>query len=192
MPATCGDFQYSEITYHDLSATTDLSNFILEIVDKTLDCTHVLYNSAYVAAQGDEMQSMHRDMHKNLDGLRALTLFHAENYDLAANDGTDTIILPGSKVGLPEPWDPVMIHVRRGISLSFIPPSFMLVELCPFRCRLIPAAKLDSWSFPTFRSHINLRKGSMSHFGHSRSTPRSLPSRVAQGRSAIRMPRICA
>ena len=57
---------------------------------------------------------MHRDMHKILVGLRALTVFYAENYDLDANDGTDTIILPGSRAGLPQPWDPVPIDLHRG------------------------------------------------------------------------------
>ena len=33
LPGTRGDIQYSEITYHNVPATTDLSNFILEIVN---------------------------------------------------------------------------------------------------------------------------------------------------------------
>ena len=43
-----------------------------------------------------------------------MTLFYAENYDLDANDGTDRIILPGSRAGLPQLWDPVPIDLRRG------------------------------------------------------------------------------
>ena len=113
LPATRGNIQYSDITYHDLPTTTDLSNFILEIVNKALDCKHVLYNSAHVATQGHERQSVHRNMHKILGGLCALTVFYAENYDLNANDGTDTIVLPGSRAGLPHPWDPVPIDLRR-------------------------------------------------------------------------------
>ena len=54
LPATWGDIWSLEIVYHDLPATTDLSNFILEIVNKALDCKNILYNSAHVAAQGHE------------------------------------------------------------------------------------------------------------------------------------------
>ena len=71
-------------------------------------------------------------------------------------------------------------------------PHSLLVELCPFRCSPIPGAKGDSWALPTSPSRIHLRRGSMSHFGHSRSTPRSPPSRVVQWRSAVRIPRTSA
>ena len=114
LPRTRGDIQYSEIMYHDVPSTTNLSNFILEIINKALDSKHVLYNFAHVAAQGHERQSVHRDMHKIPGGLRMLTVFYAENYDVDANDGINTSILPGSKAGLPQPWDPVPIDLRHG------------------------------------------------------------------------------
>ena len=41
-------------------------------------------------------------------------VFYAENYDLNANDGTDTIMLPPSRGGLPQPWEPVPVEVIRG------------------------------------------------------------------------------
>ena len=53
-------------------------------------------------------------MHKISRGLRALTVFYAENYDLDANDSTGTVILSGSRAGLPQLWDPVPIDLRRG------------------------------------------------------------------------------
>ena len=121
LPGTGGGTQYSDITYDDLPTTTHLSNFILPIINKALDCKHVLYNSAHVAAQGHERLSVHRHMHKNPGGLCTLTVFCAENYDLDANDKSDTIIIPGNGHGLPQPCDPVLIHLRRG---NFFVASF--------------------------------------------------------------------
>ena len=53
-------------------------------------------------------------MHKIGPGRRALTVFYAENYDLNANDGTDTIMLPASRGGLPQPWEPLPVELIRG------------------------------------------------------------------------------
>ena len=64
MPATRGDMQYSKSTYHDLTATTDLSNFILGLINKALDCKLVLCNPAHVPAQAHKRQSVPRDMQK--------------------------------------------------------------------------------------------------------------------------------
>ena len=119
LPATWGDILYLETTYHDLPATTDHCNIILGIVKRALDCKHVLYNSAHVANQGHERQSVHRDMHKISGGLCALTVLYAEHYDSDANDGTDAIILPSSRAGLPQPWDPEPIDLRPGIFFVF-------------------------------------------------------------------------
>ena len=94
-----------------LPANTDLSSFNLKIVNNTLDCKHVLYNAAHVASQGHERQSVHRNMRKILGGPRTLTIFFAENYGLVANDGTNTIILPGSSA---QPWVPLSIDLRHG------------------------------------------------------------------------------
>ena len=68
-----------------------------------------------------------------------------------------------------------------GISSCFIPTSFTPVELCPFRRRPIRGAKWYSWALPTSRSHIILRRGSMSHIGHSRSTPRIRQTALRNG-----------
>ena len=101
------DISYSEITYQNLLVAMELSNIILSVIHKVFDDKNVLYNSTHVVAQGHECQSVHRDMHKIPVGHRALTVIHVENYDLDVNDGTNTIILPGSRAGLPQPWDPV-------------------------------------------------------------------------------------
>ena len=180
LPATRGDIRHSEITYHDLPATTNLSNFILEIVNEAFDSKHILYNSAHAAPRGHERQSVHHDMHKICGGLRALTVFYVENYDLDANHGTDTIILPNIRAGLPQPWDPVPIDLRRGNFFVFYSDLIHAGGAMPLSLPANSWPKWEAWALPTSRPRINLRRGSMSHFGHSRSTPRSPPSNVAQ------------
>ena len=86
-----------EIKYHDLPLTMELSNFILDVINKALDDKNKLYNSARVGAQGQERQSVHRDMHKIPASRHALAVFYGENYGLDANNGIDTIILLGSR-----------------------------------------------------------------------------------------------
>ena len=106
--------RYSDVPHHELPSTLALAHFILSVINKSLDDTHELYNAAYVAVTGRERQNLHRDMHKIGPDRRALTVFDAENYDLNANDGTDTIMLPASRGGPPQPWKPVPVELIRG------------------------------------------------------------------------------
>ena len=106
--------QYSDVTHHEPPATLAVAQFILSVITKSLDDTHELYNAAHVAITGRERQNLHRDMHKIGPGWRALTVFYAENYDLNANDGIDTIMLPASRGGLPRSWEPLPVELIRG------------------------------------------------------------------------------
>ena len=85
----------------------ELSIFILDVINKVLGDKNEVYNCAHVGAQGDDRQSVHRGMHKIPVGHGVLTMFYAEKYDLATNNGTDTIILLESRAGLPHPRNPV-------------------------------------------------------------------------------------
>ena len=82
---------------------------------------------------------MHHDLHKIPDGLRALTVFYAENYDTDANDQTNTIILPDSSAGLPQPQDPVPIDLRRG--------NFFVIYSNPIHVRGAVPLSLSSHSW---------------------------------------------
>ena len=106
--------QYSDVTHHELLATLALAQFILSVINKSLDDTRELYNAAHVAVTGRERQSLHRNMHMIRPGRRALTVFYAKNYNLNANDGTNTIMLPASRGGLPQAWEPVPVELIRG------------------------------------------------------------------------------
>ena len=92
----------------------ELSNFILDVINKVLDDKNEVHNSAHVGAQRLERQSVHRNMHKIPASYYALTIFYAVNYDFHANHGTDAIILSGSQAGLPRPRNPVPLDLRRG------------------------------------------------------------------------------
>ena len=91
-----------------------LSNFIIHMINKDLDDENDLYITTQSGAQHHECHIPNRDMHKGSTGLRALSLFSAKCYYLAANDRTDTIILPGSPSGLPEWWDLVTVDLCHG------------------------------------------------------------------------------
>ena len=93
--------QCSQITYHDLLVTMQLSNFILGVINKALDDKNEPYYCAHVGAQGHERHSVHCVMHKIPASCCVVMLFYAENYDRNANDGTDAIILPKIRAWLP-------------------------------------------------------------------------------------------
>ena len=60
------------------------------------------------------MQSYHCDGMKVPGVKRVVSVFAALVEDLYSVDGTDTVFLPHSRDGLPRPWDPIPIPLRRG------------------------------------------------------------------------------
>ena len=120
-----------------------------------------------------------------------MIVFYAENYELDANDRTDRIILPGSRAGLPQPGDPVSINLRRG---NFFVLSSDLILADGAMPLLLSSGFLRNVGFLGFANFFvtyQLTQGSMPHFGHSRSTPPSLPSRVAQWKSTVGILKKC-
>ena len=93
----------SDVTHHELPPTLAPAQFILSVINKAVDDNNELYNGAQMPVTSREQQTLHQDMHNIGPGRRALTVFYAESDDLNANGGTDTIILPASRGGLPQP-----------------------------------------------------------------------------------------
>ena len=166
LPGMWGNMESSEITYDDFLFATELSDFILSVLNKAFDDKNMLYNFDHVGAPGHECQSVHRDMHKIPVDRGALTVFYAENHDLDANYGTNTLIILGNRTGLREPWNPAPIDLRRGDLLVM---SSHLIQPCPFRFLPNCGAKWDSSVWPTSWSRMSLHRASMFHVGHPRS-----------------------
>ena len=90
------------------------TNLVLGLPNNTWSGDHKAYQAAAIGAKGREMQSYHRDMMKVPDGKRVVSVFAALDEDLYSVDGTNTVFLPHSREGLPRPWDPIPIPLRRG------------------------------------------------------------------------------
>ena len=90
------------------------TNLVLGFFSNTWSGDHEAYQAAAIVAKGREMQSYHRDMMKVPDGKRVVSVFAALDEDLYSVDGTDTVFLPHTREGLPYPWDPIPIPLRRG------------------------------------------------------------------------------
>ena len=84
------------------------------------------------------MQSYHRDMMKVPNAKRVLSIFAALGEDLYSDDGTDTAFLPHSREGLPRPWDPIPIPLRRR-------DLFLLYSDLVHAGGCTPLSKPESW-----------------------------------------------
>ena len=71
--------------------------FIVEVVNKALDDKNKFYIFAQVCDEGHGRHGVHCDMNTIPAGCRALTIFHAE-----------------AVPSLPQPLDPVQVHLRSG------------------------------------------------------------------------------
>ena len=87
---------------------------MLGLFNNTWSGDHKAYQAAAIGAKGREMQSYHRSMIKVPDGKRVVSLFAALDEDLYSVDGTNTVFWRHSREGLPRPWDPTPIPLRRG------------------------------------------------------------------------------
>ena len=100
--------------YHECEALMSFTNHVLGLFNNTWSGNHKAYQAAPIGAKGREMQLYHRDMVKFPDGKRVVSVFAALDEDLYSVDGTDNVFLPHSRDGLPRPWDPIPIPLRRG------------------------------------------------------------------------------
>ena len=102
------------VGYYECEALMSFTNLVLGLFNNTFCGDHKVYQAAAIGAKGREMQSYHRDMMRFPDGKRVVSVFAALDEDLYSVDGTDTVSLPHSRDGLPRPWDPIPILLRRG------------------------------------------------------------------------------
>ena len=84
------------------------------------------------------MQSYHRNMMRVPDEKRVVSVFAALDEDLYSVNGTDAVFLPHSREGLPRPWHPIPIQLRRG-DLFVLYSDFVHAGGCT------PLSKPASW-----------------------------------------------
>ena len=108
------DVEGSGVGCRECEALMSFTNHVLGLFNNTWSGDHKAYQAAAIGAKGREMQSYHCDMMKVPDGKWVVSLFAALDKDLYSVDGIDTVFLPHSLDGLPRPWDPIPISLRRG------------------------------------------------------------------------------
>ena len=100
--------------YDECEALISFTNHVLGLFNNTWSWDHKAYQAAAVGAKGREMQVYHRDMMKVPDGKSVVSVFACLDEDLYSVNGTDTVFLPRSRDGLPRPWEPIPVPLRRG------------------------------------------------------------------------------
>ena len=114
------------------------TNFVLSLFNNTWFGDHKAYQAAAIGANGRALQSYHRDMMKVPDGKRVVSVFAALDEDLYSLDGTNTVFLPHSREGLPRPWGPIPLPLRRG-------DLFVLYSDLVHAGGYTPFSKPESW-----------------------------------------------
>ena len=112
--------------------------FVLGLFNNTSSGDHKAYQAATIGAKGREMKSYHRDMMKVPDGQTVVSVFVGLDEGLYSLDGTDTAFLPHRCEGLPHPWDPIPILLRRG-------EFFVLYSDLVHAGGSAPLSKPESW-----------------------------------------------
>ena len=108
------DVEGSGVGYHECETLMSFTNLVVALSNNTWSGDHKAYQAAGKSAKGRERQSYHRDMIKVPDGKWVVSVFAAFDEDLYSFDGANTIFLPHIREGLPRPWDPIPVPLRRG------------------------------------------------------------------------------
>ena len=141
------------------------TNHVLELFNNTWRGVHKAYQAAAIGAKGREMQSYHRDIMKVPEGKRVVSVFAALDEDLYSVYGTNTVFLPHSRDGLPHPWDPFPIPLRRGDLFVLFSDLVHAGGCTPLSKPASWWRRVCSWALPRFRSLTGTRSEFTFRFG---------------------------